>query len=223
MLVERINGYVPNAEYQRLPLGDLIANPIIVAHASLLLLQAGAAFFGGLPMPFFGAVAVLVVAWSVLRSRRISRTTAILAGMLLLGEIALASLMIVRHPPVYDYYDHRIWYYPLPLQAMVLGLLIAAISKLGVAWSGRQTVVALVLLVAIVVSNVVHWGEYRQAQLRSRWFPVVYAQTIALKESLADGRPRPSLSPEYGALYEVCLRLSPALRARAARIQHAGP
>jgi hypothetical protein len=75
----------------------------------------------------------------------------------------------------------------------------------------------------IVVSNVVHWGDYRRAQLRSRWFPVVYTQTTALRESLADGRPRPSLSPEYTALYDVCLRLSPALRERAARIHRAGP
>ena len=74
----------------------------------------------------------------------------------------------------------------------------------------------LVVLAAITVSNVLHWDDYRRAQLRSRWFPVVYAQTTALKESLADGRPRPSLSPEYLALYEVCLRLSPALRERAA-------
>jgi hypothetical protein len=82
----------------------------------------------------------------------------------------------------------------------------------------------LVLLAAMVVSNVLHWEGYRRAQLKSRWFPVVYAQTTALKESLADGRPRPSLSPEYIALYEVCLRLSPALRERAAaHIQRAGP
>jgi hypothetical protein len=148
----------------------------------------------------------------------------ILAGVLLIGQIALGSLMIVRHPPVYEYYDHRIWYYPLPLQAMILGIALVAFAKLGAGWGRRQSTVMLVLLAAMVVSNVLHWEGYRRAQLKSRWFPVVYAQTTALKESLADGRPRPSLSPEYIALYEVCLRLSPALRERAAaHIQRAGP
>jgi hypothetical protein len=145
----------------------------------------------------------------------------ILAAMLALGEIVLVSLMIVRHPPVYDYYDHRIWYYPLPLQAMVLGLLIV-LAKEMLTQTVRRSTVALVLLV-VVVSNVAHWDDYRRAQLRSRWFPVVHAQTSALKASLADGRARPSLSPEYGALYEVCLRLSPALRERAALIQRPMP
>ena len=222
MLVERINGYVPNAEYQRLPLGTLLTDPAIVLKASALLLQAGAALFGGLPVSVFGGLVVVVGAWAIVRRRRLPRTTWILTAMLVLGEIALASLMIVRHPPVYDYYDHRIWYYPLPLQAMVLGILIAVISQLGPGWSRRQRNIALALLAAIVASNVMHWGDYRRAQLRSRWFPIVYAQTSALKESLADGRPRPSLSPEYIALYEVCLRLSPALRERAAHVQRAG-
>ncbi|MGH9146701.1 MAG: hypothetical protein ACRD1Q_08330 [Vicinamibacterales bacterium] len=223
MLVERINGYVPNAEYQQLPLGNLLTDPAIVAHASALLVQAGAALFGGLPVSLFGILVVLPVAGAVIRRRRLSRTILILAGMLLVGEIALASLMIVRHPPVYDYYDHRIWYYPLPFQAMILGILVVVMSRLSAGWSRSQTAVALALLAAIVVSNVVHWGDYRRAQLRSRWFPVVYTQTTALKESLADGRPRPSLSPEYIALYDVCLRLSPALRERAAGIHRAGP
>jgi hypothetical protein len=217
MLVERINGYVPNAEYQQLPLGNLLTDPAIVLHALQLLAQAGATFFGGMPVWLFGAVLALAAAWVVIRRRPVPRTTLILVAMLVLGEIALASLMIVRHPPVYDYYDHRVWYYPLPLQAMLLALLIVVFSTLAAKWSGRQTAVALALLAAMVVSNVLHWSDYRRAQLRSRWFPVVYAQTVALKESLADGRPRPSLSPEYLALYDVCLRLSPALRERAAR------
>jgi hypothetical protein len=219
-LVERINGYVPNAEYQQLPLGDLLVNPTIVLHAGELLLQAGAALFGGLPLWVFGSALALAGGWVVIR-RRVSRTSMILAAMLALGEIVLVSLMIVRHPPVYDYYDHRIWYYPLPLQAMVLGLLIV-LAKEMLTQTVRRSTVALVLLV-VVVSNVAHWDDYRRAQLRSRWFPVVHAQTSALKASLADGRARPSLSPEYGALYEVCLRLSPALRERAALIQRPMP
>jgi hypothetical protein len=219
-LVERINGYVPNAEYQQLPLGDLLVNPTIVLHAGELLLQAGAALFGGLPLWVFGGALALAGGWVVIR-RRVSRTSMILAAMLALGEIVLVSLMIVRHPPVYDYYDHRIWYYPLPLQAMVLGLLIV-LAKEMLTQTVRRSTVALVLLV-VVVSNVAHWDDYRRAQLRSRWFPVVHAQTSALKASLADGRARPSLSPEYGALYEVCLRLSPALRERAALIQRPTP
>jgi hypothetical protein len=219
-LVERINGYVPNAEYQQLSFGDLLVNPAIVLHAGELLIQAGAALFGGLPLWVFGGALTLGGGWVVIR-RRVSRTSMILAAMLVLGEMVLVSLMIVRHPPVYDYYDHRIWYYPLPLQAMVLGLLIVLATEM-LTRSVRRSTVTLVLLV-VVVSNVAHWNDYRRAQLRSRWFPVVHAQTSALKASLADGRRRPSLSPEYAALYEVCLRLSPALRERAALIQRPTP
>jgi hypothetical protein len=105
---------------------------------------------------------------------------------------------------------------------MVLGLLIVLATEM-LTRSVRRSTVTLVLLVVVVVSNVAHWNDYRRAQLRSRWFPVVHAQTSALKASLADGRRRPSLSPEYAALYEVCLRLSPALRERAALIQRPTP
>lgn len=216
LLVERINGYSPSFAYQRLPWQNLFRDPRIVLHAGELVLQSAALLMGGAPPWLFGLASAGAAVWLLFRGRK----AIVLAGVFVaLVQTVLVALMIARHPPIYDYYDHRVWYYPLPFQALLVALLIAFIGRIVPAWSAGRTRMLSLVLAALAVSNVVHWNDYRRAQLRSRWFPAIYAQNAALKASFADGRPRPSLSPEYFVFFEFWRERAPALRARAERAQ----
>jgi hypothetical protein len=213
-LVERINGYSPSFAYQQLPWRNIFSDPVILQHALELVVQSAAVLLGGLPLRVFGLVFAALLLW-MLFSRRKAMAGAIIAVVVI--QTALVALLIARHPPIYDWSDHRLWYYPLPFQAVITALAVAAIGRVVPTWSAARAGVLGLLLAALAVGNVVQWSDYRRAQLRSHWFPDVYTLNIALKASFADGRPRPSLSPEFFAFFEFWRMRAPALRARAER------
>ncbi len=41
------------------------------------------------------------------------------------AQVLMFAGMIARHPPLWEHYDHRFWYYPLPFQALLLVILTA--------------------------------------------------------------------------------------------------
>lgn len=216
-LVETINGYSPSFEYQRLPWRNIFNDPLIIQHALELVVQSAAVLLGGASVRVFGLVCAAALLWMLFtRRKRIAAATLAVIAV----QTALVALLIARHPPIYDWYDHRLWYYPLPFQGLLAGLLIAAIGRVVPTWSTARTMVLSVVLVAMAIGNVVQWKDYRRAQLKSLWFPSVYTLNAALKASLADGRPRPSLSPEFFAFFEFWRMRSPALRERAGRAGH---
>ena len=214
-LVQRFNGYSPSFAYQQLPWRNIFSAPITVQHALELVVQSAAVLLGGVPPLAFGFMFAAVLLWMLFGGRK-AMAGAIMAVVVI--QTVLVALLIARHPPIYDWYDHRLWYYPLPFQALVTALLVVAIARAVPTWSAARTGILCVLLAVMVVGNVLRWSDYRRAQLRSYWFPGVYTQNIALKASLADGRPRPSLSPEFFAFFEFWRARAPVLRERAERV-----
>ena len=213
-LVQRINGYSPSFAYQQLPWRNIFSAPVTIQHALELVVQSAAVLLGGVPPLVFGLVLAAVLLWMLFSGRK-AAAAAIIAVVVV--QTALVALLIARHPPIYDWYDHRLWYYPLPFQALVTALLVVLIGRSVPTWSSARTGILCLLLATMVVGNVVRWKDYRRAQLRSYWFPGVYTLNIALKASFADGRPRPSLSPEFFAFFEFWRARAPALRERAER------
>ena len=98
-------------------------------------------------------------------SGRKATAAAIIAVVVI--QTALVALLIARHPPIYGWYDHRLWYYPLPFQALVTALLVVLIRRAVPAWSSARTGILCLLLATMVIGNVVRWKDYRRAQLRS--------------------------------------------------------
>jgi hypothetical protein len=214
LIVLRVNAYTPSFQYQQVPLNGLLTDPAYWWRAGELALQAVSVLAGSLPYWLWAGVAVasLILA---LRGGR-GRTFALTCGFVVLAQVVMFAAMIARHPPVYEWEDHRLWYYPLPFQALLATIMVVLLSRILATGGMTRTLAVNVLLAAAVASNVSHWDDYRAVQLRSRWFPTVYHQTSALKDSLKEGRPRLFLNPEYAGFYDFCLTLSPALRSRAA-------
>ena len=216
MLVQRINGYSPSFAYQRVPWQALVVDLSILRRSGELVLQSLATLMGGMPPAMFALIGSIVLIWMLFTRRK---TVVLVVVAVCLIQATLVALLVARHPPIYDYFDHRVWYYPIPFQAVVVAVLVIVIGHVVPEGSGARTAVFGVVLAVITLANVMHWDDYRRAQLRSRWFPGIYLQNTALKASFADGRPRPSLSPEFLAFFEFWRARAPALRDRAQRVQ----
>jgi hypothetical protein len=233
-LVELANGYRPSFAYQRLPIASLLTDPRHVIRGAELLLQASAMLPGAMPswaaLGTIGLVAILAVrkraagALPMAVGREIGperpvwtrpRVTAALV-LVAVGHLVMFAIMVAHHPPLYEHPDHRLWYYPLPFQALLVTGLAVLLSYAMSGWGRVRRAVVNVLLVAGVVANVLQWDTYSRIQRGSGWFYVVYYQTRALKLSLTDGR-QYLLLPGYADFYGYCLWISPAFRARAVR------
>jgi hypothetical protein len=118
----------------------------------------------------------------------------------LAGHVLMFALMILRHPPVFEWRDHRLWYYPIAFQITATFCLLAAVNRCMV--RGCSAGVVNLALVLMIATNVAHWADYRKAMLLSRWFPIVHEQSDVLKRSLHERRAYPSLNLEYGVFYK---------------------
>lgn len=198
-LIEAINGYSPSFEYQRLPWRDVLTAPMISVRSALLMLEALAALLGGLP-PW--ACAVVLLAGVGLVRRHLPAPVVVVGLGIGFTQYALGALMIARIAVIYFEADNRVWYYPLPFQAIVIALLVTLAGAAATTWSSRRLYVASAVLALVAVANVLRWDDYDRAQAHLRWTFELNEQNAALRSSLAEGRPSPMLLPEYRAFYE---------------------
>jgi len=229
-IIHAVNGYWPSFEYQQLPAVVLLTEPHHLREAAELVVGSTRVLLGSFPIWAYlvGAAAWLLImgiadqksgdrnresdtAESVVWKQG-SRTWVlpiVLCTVAVASQVLMFALMIVRHPQVYAWPDHRLWYYPLPYQAALLfglTLLVGYVVRHG---GARRVLAVNVVLVLMVVGNITSWREHRGGMLRSPWFPTVYYQSAALKESLRDRRPALDLNRSYEGFYEFCVRRLP--------------
>jgi hypothetical protein len=231
-LIHAINGYWPRFNYQRVPLRKL-ADPAYYLKAAELLPGYAATLFGGFPGWLFAFVATAaLVAWLRLRGSQPERPTAgpsarwvgpAFIALFLASQVFLFAAMITRYPQVYDWADHRLWYYPWPFQAILaFGLLIALDSIWPrTSFHGRRFVN--LALVFLVLANVAQWPRHREISLHSDWFPKIHDQTERLKSSLRAGRADPQLYGAYREFLHFVWDLSPVLATRITGEAREGP
>ncbi len=220
-IVQRINGYSPSFEYQNVPIGELLSSPVYARRAGELLLQASAVLLGSVPSWLAAGAIVLFTVLAVRRATDRMQVGLILSGVAA-GQLGMFAAMVARHPPIYEWLDHRLWYYPVPYQALLFVSIVAGLNAIVVGWGRSRTLLLNIALALLVLGNVARWDDHLRAMQRSRWFPTVYLQTSLLKSSLDAGAPLGSLNEEYFGFYQFCLTLSPPLRERAARALAAG-
>lgn len=210
-IIERVAGYVPSLAYQEVPKEPLL-QALPYRQSAEILGDSLMVFLGSTSKAVAVALVVAIAAAAVWRSgpgRAQRLTLAAILTVAAVSQLVMFAAMIVRHPPLYDWIDHRYWYYPLPFQALVLALLAMLLHRAIAGWTGWKLTVVQVALVAAIAGNVAHWTFYRDVQLSSRWFSRVYPQTELLKSSLTAGQPDPGLIPQYRQFYDLCVRFRP--------------
>jgi len=225
-LIHAINRYWPRFNVQRTPIRKLVA-PEYYLKAAELLPGYAATLFGGLPVWLFLVVAAGITGALWLRLRRTAaaesapepaggrrRLVLLLLLLFATSQVFMFGVMVWRYPMVYDFMDHRLWYFPWPFQALlVFGLLVLLNHlepRLDVA--GRRIVQGALLLLA--VANVAQWGRHREISLHSDWFPKVHDQSTRLKASLREGRTDPLIWGAYREFLHFARDLSPRLTSR---------
>jgi hypothetical protein len=205
-LVHAANGYWPSMHFQRLRPAWL-ADPGAWLEGLAILRDWTAVLFGSLPSALLvvGAVAALAgLVWA--HRRRPVRVAPAVVGMLLLGaiaQVAMVAVMARRHEPV-TWIDHRIWYYPLPFQAVVVFGLLWALERAARARGGTLPRLVPALLLSLVVLNVAQWPRLEQTMRSGPWFADVMRRSDLLKESLRGGVPAPLMDEDYRRFFFEC-------------------
>ena len=112
--------------------------------------------------------------------------------------------MIMRYAPVYFWPDHRLWYYPLPFQAVLVFSLLLLLNRFMPALNSRQVAFLNFFFFVIILSNIFHWVSYRHVMPSTPWFYKVYDQSSHLKQSLQDGKAY-NLKDAYRLFYHYCV------------------
>ncbi len=234
-LIHAINGYWPRFNVQRTPIRKLV-DPVLYLKACELLPGYGATLFGGFPLWLFLVLAAGVTGALWHRRRRAptaegatapsSRGTHLAHLLLLLfatSQVFMFGVMVWRYPMVYDWTDHRLWYFPWPFQALLTFGLLALLSQLLPRLDLRGGGLVNGALALLCVANVVQWPRHREISLHSDWFPKVHDQTDRLKTSLRDGKADPQIWGAYREFLHFVWDLSPALASRITADVREGP
>jgi hypothetical protein len=207
-IVQAVNGYTPGFDYQQIPpdrLQDLTpfrkATAMVIENSTLLLGSTSAIVSGAL----IAAAIVLALRQTPLMKWRV--TLLVVAAGVIASQIVMFGLMIARHPMVYDWVDHRYWYYPLPFQALLFAGLCLLLARGMQGWSATGRAIAAGAIVLLIAGNISHWTDYRSRTMNSRWFSRVYPQTLILRESLERNEADPRLILQYYKFYEFCQTL----------------
>jgi hypothetical protein len=210
-LILKLNGYSPNFSYQVISLKSV---PVHAGSALHLLASNVSALLGGFAPVTLGCLGAFAIVVSrgrrgdfppVAHSSRFVRPAFIwilYAILVVTAHVVMFALMIARHPYVYEWADHRHWYYPLPALAIVL---FGMVVGLNAAWPslerGARRAVQ-VLLAVLVIGNLASLTHYRRLMLSGPWFGPLHVQSDRLKAFLRTGVENPRLPPNFRAFAE---------------------
>ncbi len=213
-LVRRLNGYQPNFSYQALDLPKLVHKAVRLQQAAELLGSYAQTLLGGLPGIAVAALLVLFAAvWLRPRPTRRSRARVLgVAALALAAQGLMLVLMIHRFKPMYAFPDHRLCYYPLVFQGVLLFGLCGLLAAVLGAWGRPARIAANLALAAMVVANVAAWPGDRARAMEGPWLPAQVQQSTLLKRSLEKGEALPALHEYYRAPLDVLLARRSAVR-----------
>jgi len=213
-LVRRLNGYEPTFSYQLLDLPKLAHKAVRVQQAGELLGSYAQVLLGGVPAVLLAALlVVLSVLWLRPRPTRRSRACVLaLAALALAAQGLMLVLMIHRFKPMYAFPDHRLCYYPLVFQGVLLFGLCGVLAAVVGEWGRPARIAVNVALAAMVVANVAAWPGDRARAEEGPWLPAQVRQSTLLKRSLEKGAAEPALHEYYRAPLAVLLARRSAVR-----------
>jgi hypothetical protein len=215
-IIHAVNGYWPEFRFQRLRPGRLMqAHPWLAAVD--LLGDWTSVLLGGLPPSLLAAAAVVAGAawvWHRRRRRRLLALGLAVAAAGVAGQVGMVAIMVQRHEPV-TWADHRLWYYPLPYQALVVFLLLWALDRRAARGEGILPRILPVALAALVIVNVAQWPEKRLLMQTQPAFAEELRSSRILARSFDAGHADPALAGDHRRFYFECLDRFPRIAARA--------
>jgi hypothetical protein len=199
--IHALNGYWPDFEYQSRSLRSVVLlwHPGYFFRAVALLAQNTAVLFGGVvpALALFGLGAALSRA--MLNATRTSRLCRYIVAVLA-AEVVMFAMMIHQHPPIDQFVDHRLWYYPVPFVITVIFGWLLWIDAMAL--SGRRLRAVQLALVAIIIINISTLAGRRDVMAHGPYFERVFTQSELLKRSLATGNPEPALDEGYRGFFD---------------------
>jgi hypothetical protein len=215
-IINAVNGYWPEFRFQRLrPARLLQPHPWLAAVD--LLGDWSSVLLGGLPpLALAAAAAAGAAAWAWRnRHRRGFLVLGLwLGGGAAAGQVAMVAIMVQRHEPV-TWADHRLWYYPLPYQALVAFSLLWALDRWAAGGNGSLPRVIRFALAALVVANVAQWPEKRLVMQSEPAFAQELRGSLLLSSALEGTHADPLLAGDHRRFYFECLDRFPRIAARA--------
>jgi len=214
-VIHAVNGYWPSMKFQRLRLAWLV-DPRPWLEALGLLGDWTSVLLGSLPaagLAAVGAAAFGAYLWSRRRLPVHAGTAAALALLAVATQLAMVAVMVQRHEPV-TWIDHRVWYYPLPFQILLLVGLGWGLERYAIARGGSLPRGVPACLLLLVVANVAQWPERRLVMQSGPWFADVSQRSARLEHSFRTGTPDPRLDSDYRRFFFECVERFPWLAAR---------
>lgn len=210
VIIQAVNGYSPAFEFQQFAATRVFARPESLVQGAHMLLEQAWFFFGSYTM-LLSIAAVSVFLVSHIRRARPVRDAAwsavrlplIYALFVSLALVLMLALLLARHPILYDI-DHRLTYYGVPIQAMLILPTMLCLDWFLAGASARRVFVVNAILLCLVVGNIAGWNGYKRQMLSAAWFSISYEQTAALRRSLAQGRRDPQLAGPYVSFFDLC-------------------
>jgi len=216
-IIQGLEGYWPSDRFQRLrPERLLDAAPW--RQALDILGDWTSVVLGGLPIAVLLAIAApLALGWAWSERRRPLNVAAAVALALafLAGQLTMVAVMVDRHPPV-AWVSHRLWYYPLPFQAVLVFGLMWLLDRAAARRADRRLPAAVTAALAgLVALNLARWPEKREEIATDPPFADQLRRSALLVRSLQNGQAEPLLDGEHRRLYFEILGLYPRLGDRA--------
>jgi hypothetical protein len=214
-IIHEVNGYWPEFRFQRLRPARLLHLRPWVAAVDLLG-DWTSVLLGGLPeAALAAAVPAAALAWTWRTRRRPLRLAFGLAigAAAVAGQLAMIAIMVQRHEPV-TWADHRLWYYPLPYQALVAFGVLWALDRRTIARGRSAARLVRFGLGALVVANAAQWPEKRLVMQTEPAFAEELRGSQLLSRSLAGAHAAPGLAGDHRRFYFECLRRFPRIAAR---------
>ena len=221
-IIDRVNGYRPSLEFQRIDLRILFEDSKFLAQS---MEYTSWAIFHSIGGWLVGSVVVIVVIAAFVKGETWKAHSSGLRGrgmpifLLLTGGCVAAvgaailvsfAAMIVRMDAIHSLFSTRLYYYPTSIHTWVLfGIAVgyASLPKAGASLRMYQGVIGIAIL-----ANLFSWKSHLDSLWRCPWFSVVMTDSRSLQKSIREKTADPAMDLTFAKLFARIAKEDPVMK-----------